>query len=141
MSLSVRGGDKLRSGGLITAGVDAESLINTYSLSSWRLWMKKMMPTMMPMKAREPRIPPMTAPVGGPGVICLSSERERKFIRVISMLCQRVWELLCRSFGNIWIVLLLMCERAPLMAVRVSNISLLTAAERNIPKTNTHGMQ
>lgn len=47
--------------------------MKTYSLSSWQLRIKKMMPTMMPMKMSEPRIPPMTAPVDGPGVNSLFS--------------------------------------------------------------------
>lgn len=50
--------------------------MKTYSASSWRLRMKKMMPMMMPMKARAPRIPPTTAPVDGPGVIVLFSSGE-----------------------------------------------------------------
>lgn len=41
-----------------------------------------MMTAMMPMKMRAPRIPPITAPVEGPGVICLFSsgvgERHRQ---------------------------------------------------------------
>lgn len=53
--------------------VDAGLLMKTYSPSSWRLRMKKMMPMMMPMKTRAPRIPPITAPDDGPGVICLFS--------------------------------------------------------------------
>lgn len=48
-------------------------LMKTYSASSWRLRMKKMMPMMRPMKRREPAMPPMTAPVDGPGVIVLFS--------------------------------------------------------------------
>lgn len=35
-----------------------------------------MIPMTMPMKARAPRIPPITAPVDGPGVICLFSSRK-----------------------------------------------------------------
>lgn len=35
--------------------------------------MKKKIPMPMPMRKRAPRIPPITAPVDGPGVICLSS--------------------------------------------------------------------
>ena len=38
-----------------------------------------MAPMMRPMKARAPPMPPMTAPVDGPGVIVrFSSERERE---------------------------------------------------------------
>lgn len=70
--------------------VDAGLLMKTYSPSSWRLRMKKMMQMMIPMKARAPRIPPITAPDDGPGVICLFSscrmkdtdknrEKEREF--------------------------------------------------------------
>lgn len=52
--------------------------MKTYSLSSWQLRIKKMMPTMMPMKMSEPRIPPMTAPVFGPGVNSLFSSGGKK---------------------------------------------------------------
>lgn len=59
--------------------------MKTHSLSPWYLRIKKTMATMMPIKTREPRIPPMTAAVDGPGVNSLFSsggkrkrERDRK---------------------------------------------------------------
>lgn len=60
--------------------VVAGLLMKTYSPSSWRLRMKKMMPMMMPMKARAPRIPPITAPDDGPGVtgLCSSVKKEQR---------------------------------------------------------------
>ncbi len=77
ISLSAAGGDLFCSENLTNNDTDAGLPMQTYSVSSWHLRMRKMMPMMAPMKASAPRMPPMTAPVDGAEESCLFSSRHR----------------------------------------------------------------